>query len=145
MHAIQVCRTVELGGHLERCNSCGFERNASNSCRNHHCSKCQALAKVEWLEKRKTELLPMEYFHLVFTLPHELNALTLCNKSVVFDLLFKVVFQILEEFAADPKRGLEAKNFFYLNGEPVIHDHHSSRGKLSIPPRTNLTVYHFFT
>ena len=73
MHAIKACRTSELGGHLERCDSCGYERNAYNSCRNRHCPKCQALAKAEWLEKRKAELLPVEYFHNVFTIPHELN------------------------------------------------------------------------
>jgi hypothetical protein len=106
MHAIEVCRTAYLGGHVERYDRCGFERIAYNSCRNRHCPKCQTLAKAEWLEKRKVELLPVDYFHLVFTLPHELNALTLCNKTVIFDALFKVVSQILEEFAADPKHGL---------------------------------------
>lgn len=75
MHAIEVCRTAHLGGHVERCDLCGFERIAYNSCRNRHCPKCQALAKAEWLEKRKAELLPVGYFHLVFTLPHVLNAL----------------------------------------------------------------------
>jgi predicted Zn-ribbon and HTH transcriptional regulator len=112
MHAIEVCRTAYLGGHLERCDRCGFERIAYNSCRNRHCPKCQALNKAEWLQKRKSELLPIDYFHLVFTLPHELNALTLCNKKVVFDLLFKVVSQVLEEFAADPKHGLGGRTGF---------------------------------
>jgi len=112
MHAIEVCRTAYLGGHVERCDRCGFERIAYNSCRNRHCPKCQALAKAEWLEKRKAELLPVDYFHLVFTLPHELNALTVCNKTVIFDLLFKVVSQILEEFAADPKHGLGGRTGF---------------------------------
>jgi len=112
MHALEVCRTAYLGGHVERCDWCGFERIAYNSCRNRHCPKCQALTKAEWLEKRKAELLPVDYFHLVFTLPHELNALTLCNKTVIFDLLFKVVSQTLEEFAADPKHGLNGKAGF---------------------------------
>jgi hypothetical protein len=106
MHAIEVCRTAYLGGHVERCDTCGFERIAYNSCRNRHCPKCQALTKAEWLEKRKAELLPIDYFHLVFTLPHELNALTLCNKAVVFDFLFRVVSETLEEFASDPKHDL---------------------------------------
>lgn len=106
MHAIEACRTAYLGGHVERCDRCGFEKIAYNSCRNRHCPKCQALAKAEWLENRKAELLPVEYFHLVFTLPHELNALTLCNKKVIFDALFKAASQTLEEFAADPKHGL---------------------------------------
>jgi len=112
MHAIEVCRTAYLGGHVERCDRCGFERMAYNSCRNRHCPKCQALTKAEWLEKRKAELLPIDYFHLVFTLPHELNALALCNKKVVFDLLFKGVSQTLEEFAADPKHGLGGRTGF---------------------------------
>jgi len=109
MHAIEVCRTSELGGHLERCDSCGYERNAYNSCRNRHCPKCQALAKADWLEKRKAELLPVEYFHNVFTIPHELNKITLCNKKVLFDILFRTVAETLQEFASDPKHGLGGK------------------------------------
>ena len=109
MHAIEVCRTAYLGGHLERCDHCGFERIAYNSCRNRHCPKCQALAKAEWLEKRKTELLPVGYFHNVFTIPHELNQVALCNKKVVFDVLFKTVAETLQEFAGDPKHGLSGK------------------------------------
>lgn len=106
MHAIEVCRTAYLGGHLERCDRCGFERIAHNSCRNRHCPKCQALTKAEWLEKRKAELLPVGYFHNVFTIPHELNQIALCNKIVVYDTLFKSVAQTLQDFAADPKHGL---------------------------------------
>jgi len=109
MHAIEVCRTAYLGGHLEQCDRCGFERIAYNSCRNRHCPKCQALAKAEWLEKRKTELLPVEYFHNVFTIPHELNQVARCNKKVVFDVLFKTVAETLQEFAGDPKHGLGGK------------------------------------
>ncbi len=109
MHAIEVCRTAYLGGHLERCDICGFERIAYNSCRNRHCPKCQALAKAEWLEKRKAELLPVEYFHNVFTIPHELNQLARCNKKIVFDLLFKTVAETLQEFAGDPKHDLGGK------------------------------------
>lgn len=112
MHAIEVCRTAHLGGHVERCDLCGFERIAYNSCRNRHCPKCQALAKAEWLEKRKAELLPVGYFHLVFTLPHVLNALALCNKKVIFDALFKATSQTIEEFAADPKHGLGGRTGF---------------------------------
>ncbi len=78
MQAVERCRTAALGGHLEQCDSCGHERRlAYNSCRNRHCPKCQSLAKVKWLDKQKSELLPVGYFHLVFTLPHELNALIL--------------------------------------------------------------------
>jgi len=109
MRAIEICRTAQLGGHMERCDRCGFERIAYNSCRNRHCPKCQALTKAEWLEKRKAELLPVEYFHNVFTLPHELNQTTLCNKKVIYDILFKVIAETLQEFAADPKHGLGGK------------------------------------
>ena len=75
MRAVEVCRTAELGGHLKQCDSCGFEHPSYNSCRNRHCPKCQSLAKAKWLEKQTSELLPVGYFHLVFTLPHELNRL----------------------------------------------------------------------
>ena len=109
MRAIEICRTAELGGHLERCDHCGYERNAYNSCRNRHCPKCQALAKAEWLAKRQAELLPVEYFHNVFTIPHELNPITLCNKAIVYGILFKSVAQTLQEFAADPKHRLGGK------------------------------------
>ena len=109
MRAIEICRTAELGGHLERCDHCGYERNAYNSCRNRHCPKCQALAKAEWLDKRQAELLPVGYFHNVFTIPHELNSIALCNKTIVYDILFKSAAQTLQEFAADPKHGLGGK------------------------------------
>lgn len=98
MRAIEVCRTSELGGHLEKCNTCGFERPAYNSCRNRHCPKCQSLAKAKWLQKQTSELLPVGYFHLVFTLPHELNGLILANKKILLSLLFKTVSQTLLEF-----------------------------------------------
>jgi hypothetical protein len=80
LRAIELCRTAELGGHLERCDQCGHERNAYNSCANRHCPKCQSLARAEWLEKRQAELLPAPYFHVVFTLPQSLAALALQNK-----------------------------------------------------------------
>jgi len=69
MHAIEACRTAQLGGHAEHCPTCGFERYAYNSCRNRHCPKCQTFTKVQWVEDRKAELLPVPYFHLVFTVP----------------------------------------------------------------------------
>jgi hypothetical protein len=99
IEAVQRCRTAALGGHIERCDSCGFERPAYNSCRNRHCPKCQARAKVKWLEKQKSELLPVGYFHLVFTLPHELNGLILTNKMILLSHLFKAVGETLVEFA----------------------------------------------
>ena len=98
MRAVELCRTKELGGHLKQCDSCGFEHPAYNSCRNRHCPKCQSLAKAKWLEKQTSELLPVGYFHLVFTLPHELNRLILAHKKILLALLFKAVSQTLLEF-----------------------------------------------
>jgi predicted Zn-ribbon and HTH transcriptional regulator len=98
MWAVSVCRTQQLGGHLDRCNACGFERPAYNSCRNRHCPKCQSLAKAKWLEKQTSELLPVGYFHLVFTLPHEFNRLILAHKKILLALLFKAVSETLLEF-----------------------------------------------
>jgi len=103
MHHIKVCRSAELGGHIEQCNQCGFERNAYNSCRDRHCPKCQTLVKEQWLNDRKAELLPCGYFHLVFTLPHELNPIILCNKRITLKLLFTAVNETLKAFAKDPK------------------------------------------
>jgi hypothetical protein len=98
IRAVTACRTEELGGHLYRCDACDFERPVYNSCRNRHCPKCQSLAKARWLEKQTAELLPVGYFHLVFTLPHEFNRLILANKRIVLALLFKAVSQTLIEF-----------------------------------------------
>jgi Putative transposase/Transposase zinc-binding domain len=98
IEAVQRCRTAALGGHIERCDSCGFERPAYNSCRNRHCPKCQSLAKVKWLDKQKSETLPVGYFHLVFTLPHELNELILTNKKILLSHLFKAVGETLVDF-----------------------------------------------
>ncbi len=98
MHCIRVCRTSYLGGHVEKCDSCGFERYAYNSCRNRHCPKCQALTKAKWLEDRKAEMLPVGYFHTVFTIPHKLNPLALRNKKTVFGILFKAASETLMEF-----------------------------------------------
>ena len=107
MHAIEVCRTSYLGGHLEQCDSCGYQRPVYNSCRNRHCPKCQSLTKARWLAARQGELLPVGYFHSVFTLPHEINPLA--NQKVVYDLLFRSVAETLQEFGADPKHGLGGK------------------------------------
>jgi hypothetical protein len=92
LNAIQRCRTAALGGHREWCGHCGFQRYAYNSCRNRHCPKCGALAKAQWLEQRRAELLPVAYFHNVFTLPHQLNRLILCdehNRRQLLHLLFR--------------------------------------------------------
>jgi hypothetical protein len=98
IRAVKVCRTEELGGHLYRCDACDFERPVYNSCRNRHCPKCQSLAKARWLEKQTAELLPVGYFHLVFTLPHEFNRLILAHKKILLALLFKAVSETLLEF-----------------------------------------------
>jgi len=98
MRAVSVCRTQELGGHLKQCDTCGFEHPTYNSCRNRHCPKCQSLAKAKWLEKQTSELLPVGYFHLVFTLPHEFNRLILAHKKILLALLFKAVSETLLEF-----------------------------------------------
>ena len=104
MNAIVVCRTAALGGHVEVCDSCGKEQNSYNSCRNRHCPKCQTLTKARWIEARQEELLPISYFHNVFTLPHELNLTFLCNKKIMLDILFRAVSATLKEFAQNPTR-----------------------------------------
>ncbi len=103
MRHIEICRTAVLGGHVEQCDQCNFERIAYNSCRNRHCPKCQTLVKEKWLNDRKAELLPCGYFHLVFTLPHKLNSIILCNKKVALGILFTAVNQTLQAFAKDPQ------------------------------------------
>ncbi|MBI2370555.1 MAG: IS91 family transposase, partial [Deltaproteobacteria bacterium] len=102
MRAIETCRTAALGGHTEACDACGAVRIAYNSCRNRHCPKCQTLAKERWLQARRAELLPVEYFHIVFTLPHVLNALAQGNSRVVYTLLFRAAADTLAAFGRDP-------------------------------------------
>jgi hypothetical protein len=106
MHAIDTCRTAPLGGHLERCTECGFERPAYNSCRNRHCPKCQSLPTARWLEARQAELLPVDYFHTVFTVPHDLTPLILANKARLYQILFDAVADTLLTFGADPRHRL---------------------------------------
>ena len=116
MRAIETCRTAALGGHRETCDTCGAERLAYNSCRNRHCPKCQTLAKERWIEARRAELLPVEYFHVVFTLPHALNALAQGNPRVLYTLLFRTVAATLTTFARDPRHlGGE------LGGTAILH------------------------
>ncbi|HEY7320339.1 MAG TPA: IS91 family transposase [Candidatus Binatia bacterium] len=105
MRAVETCRTAELGGHLKPCDRCGFEHPSYNSCRNRHCPKCQSLAKAQWLQKHNAELLPVGYYHLVFTLPHELNRLILANKKILLALLFKAVSETLLEFGQTRLKG----------------------------------------
>ena len=101
LRAVMDCRTAALGGHREWCPGCGYERYRYHSCRNRHCPKCQTLAKASWLQKRQQELLPVPYFHNVFTLPHELNRLILAserNRRALLDLLFQAAAQTLLAF-----------------------------------------------
>ncbi len=98
VYDIMNCRTEYLGGHIERCDGCGIERTAYNSCRNRHCPKCQAMTREKWLAARKTELLPISYFHAVFTLPHELNPVILCNKRALLTILFQAASGTLISF-----------------------------------------------
>jgi predicted Zn-ribbon and HTH transcriptional regulator len=101
--AIQRCRTAALGGHRDACQSCGYQVISYNSCRNRHCPKCQAQARERWLTARERELLDTSYFHVVFTVPHELNVLVLENPRLLYDLLFAASAQTLLEIASDPK------------------------------------------
>jgi hypothetical protein len=103
MSAIETCRTSALGGHVERCEDCAHERVAYNSCRNRHCPKCQAAAARQWLEDREAELLPVPYYHVVFTLPATIGAIAFHNKAIVYDLLFRTAAETLTTIAADPK------------------------------------------
>jgi hypothetical protein len=103
LYAIEFCRTATLGGHLDRCSRCGHEAISFHSCRNRHCPKCQTNARDKWLAERSKELLPVSYVHVVFTIPHELSWLTLHNKKVIYDLLFRTSAATLLEVAADPK------------------------------------------
>jgi hypothetical protein len=100
---IVACRTAALGGHVEQCDQCGYCQIAYDSCRNRHCPKCQAAARAEWMEARAEELLPVPYFHVVFTLPEQLSPLALQNKRIIYNLLFKAASETLLEIAADPQ------------------------------------------
>jgi len=103
MSAIEACRTAELGGHVERCEDCASVRISYNSCRNRHCPKCQGAAAQRWLEARQAELLPLAYYHVVFSLPAQIADIAFHNKAVVYDILFKAASETLLTIAADPK------------------------------------------
>jgi hypothetical protein len=103
LDAIVRCRTAALGGHRDQCTSCGHQAISFNSCRNRHCPKCQGNARAKWLAARSAELLPVPYFHIVFTLPHECSALILQNKRLLYDLLFRASAASLLELARDPR------------------------------------------
>ena len=116
MRAIETCRTAVLGGHMDECVSCHFERPAYNSCRNRHCPKCQALVQARWVERRLQRILPVPYFHVVFTLPAELRSLVGHNRRLLFSLLFRAAADTLLELGHDP-RWLGAK----LGFTAVLH------------------------
>src|SRR6266849_5105437 len=103
MSAIESCRTAALGGHVARCEDCSHTLIAYNSCRNRHCPKCQGQAAKEWLAEREADLLPVPYYHLVFTLPAPISDIAYHNKAVIYDLLFKASAETLITIAADPK------------------------------------------
>jgi hypothetical protein len=104
LHDIQACRTAALGGHVAACDRCGHQTIAYNSCRNRHCPKCQGAARARWLDARAAELLPVPYFHVVFTLPEVFGPLALQNQRVVYNALFQAAADTLLEVAANPKR-----------------------------------------
>ena len=97
------CRTSPLGGHVDACDTCGTIRISYNSCRNRHCPKCQATSRERWIEAREDDLLDVSYFHVVFTLPEELNPLFLLRSKTLYNILFEAVKQTLELFAQNPK------------------------------------------
>lgn len=127
MGAVERCRTAALGGHLERCDACGHQRIAFNSCRNRHCPKCQSLVRAQWLEARQADLLPVEYFHVVFTIPEDIAAIAYQNKAVVYEILFQATAETLRTIAADPKH-LEAEIGFiailHTWGQNLLHHPH---------------------
>src|SRR5690606_37714157 len=116
MEAIETCRTAALGGHVSRCEDCAHIDVAYNSCRNRHCPKCQAAAAQDWLEARRRDLLPVAYYHVVFTLPAPVADLAFANKAAVYDALFKATTETLLTIGADP-RHLGAK----LGATLVLH------------------------
>ena len=103
LDAVNRCRTASLGGHIDGCSSCGHVRISYNSCRNRHCPKCQGAAREKWIQAREEELLPVPYFHVVFTLPDTLNKLCLYKPKILYDLLFKTAWSVLNSFGHDPK------------------------------------------
>jgi hypothetical protein len=128
MSAIELCRTAALGGHIEQCDTCGNQRITYNSCRHRACPKCQSLARAQWLERRRAELLPeVEYFHVVFTLPEPVAALAYQNKRMLYDVLFRTSAETLRTIAADPKHpGAQIGFLSVLHtwGQNLLHHPH---------------------
>jgi len=127
MTAIELCRTAALGGHVERCADCGLVRHAYNSCRNRHCPKCQGQTRAAWLAARQAELLPVPYFHVVFTLPAPAAAIAFQNKATVYAMLFRAAAETLRTIAADPRHlGAELGVVAVLHtwGQTLTHHPH---------------------
>ena len=125
--AIVNCRTAAMGGHVEECSQCAYTRISYNSCRNRHCPKCQSLARAKWVEARRAELLPVEYFHVVFTLPEQLARIAYHNRKVVYDILFRATAETLATIARDPQHlGAEIGFFAILHtwGQNLLHHPH---------------------
>ncbi|MBI1312742.1 hypothetical protein GC176_15725 [bacterium] len=127
LRAVKQCRTAALGGHVQLCQGCGHQQIQYNSCRNRHCPKCQGMARARWLDQREAELLPVPYFHLVFTLPHEPGPLALQNRRVVYGLLFQAAAETVQQLAADPKHlGARVGCLMVLHtwGQNLMHHPH---------------------
>jgi hypothetical protein len=127
MSAIEQCRSAALGGHVLRCEGCGSDRIAFNSCRNRHCPKCQAGAARRWLQARQADLLPVEYYHVVFTLPAPIADIAYQNKAVIYGLLFDVAAEVLLTIAADPKHlgaSIGATLVLHTWGSALTHHPH---------------------
>ena len=127
MSAIELCRTAALGGHVERCNCCEHQRICYNSCRDRSCPKCQSLARAQWLEDRRSELLDTQYFHVVFTVPQPIAAIALQNKEKIYNILFRAARDTLCTIAADPKHiGAQIGFFAVLHtwGQNLLHHPH---------------------
>jgi hypothetical protein len=125
--AIVNCRTAALGGHIEQCSQCAYTRISYNSCRNRHCPKCQSLARTKWVEARQAELLPVEYFHVVFTLPEQIARIAYSNRKVVYNILFSATAETLAIIARDPQHlGAEIGFFAVLHtwGQNLLHHPH---------------------
>jgi Putative transposase/Transposase zinc-binding domain len=127
MRAIEICRTAALGGHIEQCSHCPYTYHAYNSCRNRHCPKCQSVARAKWVESRKLELLPVEYFHVVFTLPEPIAQVALQNKTVVYNILFRASAETLLTIAGDPQHlgaGIGFFSVLHTWGQNLLHHPH---------------------
>jgi hypothetical protein len=127
MRAIEVCRTAALGGHVESCSQCSYTRISYNSCRNRHCPKCQNTERARWIESRQAELLPVEYFHVVFTVPEQIARIAFYNPAVVYGILFRAAAQTLLTIGGDPKHlGADLGFFAILHtwGQNLLHHPH---------------------